>query len=613
MAANLDALIDAVGQIRARIDALRARMRVHGLSTWIALSSDPHLSEYLPQRWQSRRWLTGFSGSAGTLVLTADFAGLWVDSRYWVEAESRLAGTGIEAVKASSAAGTALFDWLSQHVALNSDVGVDGTSLGLALARSIESALEKRGARLRPDLDLLEEIWPGRPSLPDAAVFERSGALESLQRCDKLAKVRERMAAAGAQWHWISSLDDIAWLLNLRGSDVPFNPVFLAHALVGASDVRLFVAPGKVAAPLAERLLADGVKIVEYGQAAAALGALGSGDVLLVDPRRVTHAMVHAVAAGVRIVEQINPTTLLKSRKTDFELAHVRSAMAQDGAALCEFFAWLEQALDRRERVTELTIDERVSAERARRPGFVSPSFGTIAGFNANGASPHYCATAESHAIICDATGCGNGLLLIDSGGQYETGTTDITRVVAIGSTSAEQRRDFTLVLKAMIELSMAKFPRGTRSPMLDSLARAPIWAAGIDYGHGTGHGVGYFLNVHEGPQAISPHLLPEPQTAMEPGMITSNEPGIYRPGRWGVRIENLVATVPAAPSEFGEFLEFETLTLCPIDRRCIDSTLLRPDEVAWLDAYHRTVRARLTALVAGAALAWLQRSTEPL
>jgi Xaa-Pro aminopeptidase len=294
----------------------------------------------------------------------------------------------------------------------------------------------------------------------------------------------------------------------------------------------------------------------------------------------------------------------MKSRKTEAELAHVRTVMEHDGAALCEFFAWLEGALARKETITELTIDEKVTAQRAARPGFVSPSFGTIAGFNANGAAPHYSASEESHAIICDAQGSGNGLLLIDSGGQYEGGTTDIT---------PDQRRDFTLVLKGMIALSQAQFPRGTRSPLLDSLARAPIWAAGIDYGHGTGHGVGYFLNVHEGPHAISPHLAPEPQTAMEPGMITSNEPGIYRPGLWGVRIENLVAAVPAAPSEFGEFLRFETLTLCPIDHRCIDRSLLRTDETAWLNAYHRTVRERLSPLLSGPALDWLQRFTEAI
>ena len=609
----MDSVVNAVGQIRERIEALRERMRAHGLSTWIALSSDPHLSEYLPERWQSRRWLTGFSGSAGTLVLTADFAGVWVDSRYWVDAEAQLAGTGIETVRASSALGSALFDWLGQHVAQDSEVGIDGTCLGLSVARSLEGALQKRGARLRTDLDLPEEIWPARPALPTAPVRERSRALESLGRREKLAQVREQMATLGARWHWISSLDDIAWLLNLRGADVPFNPVFLAHVLIGPDAVRLFLAPGKVAPPLEEQLRADGVTIVDYGQAAAALRALPPGEVLLLDPRRVTLALARSVCEGVRIVEQVNPTTLLKSRKTDAELANVRKAMEQDGAALCEFFVWLEQALDRCERITELTIDERLTEQRARRPGFVSLSFGTIAAFNANGASPHYSATASSHAVICERAGCADGLLLIDSGGQYETGTTDITRVIAIGRVTAEQRRDFTLVLKGMIQLSRTQFPRGTRSPMLDALARAPIWAAGIDYGHGTGHGVGYFLNVHEGPQSISPHLAPDPNTAMEPGMITSNEPGIYRPGLWGVRIENLLATVPAGSGPFGEFLAFETLTLCPIDTRCIEPGLLRPDELAWLNDYHRTVRERLSPWVGAAAAAWLQRSTQPL
>jgi len=588
-------------------------MRAQGLSTWIALSSDPHLSEYLPLRWQSRSWLSGFSGSAGTLVVTGDFAGLWVDSRYWVEAEASLAGTGIEAVKAGGATGVELMDWLARNVPRNSAVGVDGTCLGLALARSLETALQSRDARLRTDLDLLELIWPDRPVLPQAPVVARNAAFETLQRRDKIALVRESMRSAGAQWHLISSLDDVAWLLNLRGSDVSYNPVFLAHVLVGLEDTRLFVSAGKIDVALGAQLQADNVQVNEYAQAAGALAQLPDDAALLIDPRRTTYAMVHSVPSGVRLVEQINPTVLLKSRKSAAELEHVRSVMERDGAALCRFFCWLEQALARRETITELTIDERVTAERARQPGFVCPSFGTIAAFNANGAAPHYSASAKSHAIVCGPSGCGSGLLLIDSGGQYEGGTTDITRVVAIGEASPAQQRDFTLVLKGMIALSVAQFPRGTRSPMLDCLARAPIWAAGVDYGHGTGHGVGYFLNVHEGPQSISPHLAPDSHTAMEPGMITSNEPGIYRTGAWGVRIENLLATVMATPSEFGEFLKFETLTLCPIDRRCIERNMLRADEQAWVDSYHQVVRRRLSPLLDGDALRWLQRATEPL
>lgn len=599
--------------IAERIEALRSRLRVHGLSAWIALSSDPHLSEYLPAHWQTRQWLSGFTGSAGTLVITADHAGLLVDNRYWVDAEKQLAGTGIETIQSASSTGAPLADWLGVHVSDGATVGVDGTTLALGLARALETALRARNAQLRTDLDLVEEIWPDRPPLPPDAVRDRDPRYESRTRADKLAWIRERMQACGADLHWISSLDDIAWLFNLRGSDIPFNPVFLAHALVDRDRASLFLAPGKIDAALAQRLRADGVDLAEYGRAQSALAAIAPGKSILLDPRRVTAAMARALPDDIRVIEQLNPSVLAKSRKSTDELWHVRAVMEQDGAALCEFFAWLEGALARRERITECTIDERLSAERARRPGFASLSFETIAGFNANGASPHYRATEASHAVICDGATRGDGLLLIDSGGQYEGGTTDITRVVAIGRVTTEQRRDFTLVLKGMIQLSTTRFPRGHRAPLLDCLARAPLWAHGLDYGHGTGHGVGYFLNVHEGPQSISPNASPEPHTAMEAGMITSNEPGVYRPGKWGVRIENLLATVPAPPREhgaFGDFLQFETLTLCPIDRRCIDRSLLRADEIAWLNTYHATVRRRLEPLLGKSARKWLRAAT---
>jgi Xaa-Pro aminopeptidase len=375
----------------------------------------------------------------------------------------------------------------------------------------------------------------------------------------------------------------------------------------------LFIAPGKINAEVEAALAADDVQIRPYDALSEALHSIADGQTLLVDPRRAAWAIAHGVSPGVRLLEQINPSTLHKSRKSGHELAQIRRTMEHDGAALCEFFAWLETALQQREAITELTIDERVTAMRARRPGYVSPSFGTIAAFNEHGAAPHYSATAERHAVICDGATVTPGLLLIDSGGQYEGGTTDITRVVQIAAVTDEQRRDFTWVLKGMIALSRLRFPRGTRSPMIDAVARAPIWQAGIDYGHGTGHGVGYFLNVHEGPHSISPLQPPEPVTTLEPGMITSNEPGIYRPGKWGVRIENLLAVVSDGNGEFGEFLRFETLTLCPIDKRCIDRTLLDASEAAWLDAYHRTVRERLGPLVSGSALAWLLHATEPL
>jgi Xaa-Pro aminopeptidase len=603
---------------RLRIEKVRDALERQGLAAVLVPSSDPHLSEYLPERWQGRQWLSGFTGSMGTLVVTLDTAAVFADSRYWVQAEAELAGSGTELVKIATGNSTQHVEWLAAQVPAGATVGVDGSVLGLAAAQLLAATLTQAGVLLRTDFDALAEVWPERPDLPAAKVYEHLAPHAPLARAAKLAMVREAMARHGATHHFISTVDDIAWLFNLRGADVNFNPVFLAHALLDAAGVTLFVGGGKVAADLQATLAQDGVRLAPYADAAAALAALAgfpTDAVLLIDPRRVTFGLRANVS--VRVVEAINPSTLLKSRKTAAEAAHVREAMAQDGAAMCEFYAWFEAALGQ-ERITELTVDEKLSAARAKRPGFVGLSFNTIAAFNPNGAMPHYHATPESHAVIETKPGEG-GLLLIDSGGQYLGGTTDITRVWPIGSITPEHRRDYTLVLKGTLALSRTRFPRGTLSPMLDAIARAPLWEHGLDYGHGTGHGVGYFLNVHEGPQSIS-KAVPEPHMAMEPGMITSIEPGLYRPGRWGIRIENLVLNVPAnsataggvvVSGEFGEFLEFETLTLCPIDTRCIERSLLRQDEIDWLNAYHATVRARLAPLVDGAALAWLIERTQ--
>ncbi|CAH2924780.1 MAG: Xaa-Pro aminopeptidase (EC [uncultured Paraburkholderia sp.] len=582
----MNARLPQTSSIPERLASLRSAMAREGVAAYLVPSADPHLSEYLPGRWQGREWrLSGFTGSAGTLVVTADFAGVWTDSRYWEQANAQLAGSGVQLMKMTGGQQTAPHsDWLAENVA-------SGGTVGVAAAR---------GVKLRTDVDLFDGIWPQRPSLPDATVFEHAAPHASVARSEKLAQIRRVMAEKGAQWHFISTLDDLAWLFNLRGADVSFNPVFVAHALIGEDHASLFIADGKVPPALAEALARDGVNVEPYAKAADALAALPAGSTLLIDPRRITYGSLQSVPSLVKVVEAVNPSTFFKSRKTGAEAQHVRETMEQEGAgaALAEFFAWFEGALGR-ETITELTIDERLTAARARRPGFVSLSFATIAGFNANGAMPHYRATQESHSVIE-----GNGLLLIDSGAQYLSGTTDITRVVPIGTISDEQRRDFTIVLKGTMALSRAQFPRGIR---------APIWEAGADYGHGTGHGVGYFLNVHEGPQVISHYAPAEPWTAMEEGMITSVEPGIYRPGKWGVRIENLVLNVPAGQTEFGDFLKFETLTLCPIDTRCLDLSLPRDDERAWLNDYHHTVRTRLAPHVSGDAKAWLELRTQPI
>ncbi|MDD1151191.1 aminopeptidase P family protein [Pseudomonas sp. TNT2022 ID357] len=591
------------GVVPQRLAHVRQLMSREGIHALLVPSADPHLSEYLPGYWQGRQWLSGFHGSVGTLIVTADFAGVWADSRYWEQASKELKGSGIELVKLQPGQPGPL-DWLAEQTPQGAVVAVDGAVMAVASARTLSAKLQERGARLRTDIDLLQEVWSDRPALPDQPVYQHLPPQATQSRVEKLGKLRETLKERGADWHFIATLDDIAWLFNLRGADVSFNPVFVSFALISQQQATLFVALSKVDDPLRGVLEADGVSLRDYSEVAAALRAVPEDATLQIDPARVTSGLLDNLLPGVKLLEGLNPTTLAKSRKSLADAEHIRQAMEQDGAALCEFFAWLESALGR-ERVTELTIDEHLTAARERRPGYVSLSFNTIAAFNANGAMPHYHATPEEHAVIE-----GDGLLLIDSGGQYLGGTTDITRMVPIGTPSAEQKRDCTRVLKGVIALSRAQFPRGILSPLLDAIARAPIWAEGVDYGHGTGHGVGYFLNVHEGPQVIAYQAAPAPQTAMQPGMITSIEPGTYRSGLWGVRIENLVLNREAGTSEFGEFLKFETLTLCPIDSRCLEPSLLTQDEREWLNAYHGDVRRRLSPLLEGAALEWLQART---
>jgi len=590
------------GTVPQRLAHTRELMRREGIHALLVPSADPHLSEYLPGYWQGRQWLSGFHGSVGTLIVTNDFAGVWADSRYWEQATKELKGSGIELVKLQPGQPSPL-DWLAEQTPEGGVVAVDGAVMAVASARTLGSKLEARGASLRTDIDLLKAVWSDRPALPNAPIYQHLPPQATVSRGEKLGKLRETLQERGADWHFIATLDDIAWLFNLRGGDVSFNPVFVSFALISQQQATLFVALSKVDAELRAVLEKDGVALRDYSEVADALRAIPSGASLL-DPARVTSGLLDNLDTGVKLVEGLNPTTLAKSQKSLADAAHIRQAMEQDGAALCEFFTWLDSAWGR-ERITELTIDEKLTAARERRPDYVSLSFNTIAAFNANGAMPHYHATPEEHAVIE-----GDGLLLIDSGGQYLGGTTDITRMVAVGTPSEEQKRDCTRVLKGVIALSRAHFPKGILSPLLDAIARAPIWVENVDYGHGTGHGVGYFLNVHEGPQVIAYQAAPAPQTAMQPGMITSIEPGTYRPGRWGVRIENLAMNVEAGSSEFGEFLKFETLTLCPIDTRCLEPSLLTQEEKQWFNAYHAEVRERLSPLLEGAALDWLNTRT---
>ena len=588
-----------------KLSALRQTMREHNLDAWIIPSADPHLSEYLPEHWQARVYFSGFTGSVGTLVVTADKAGLWADSRYWEQAAHQLQGSGIELQKVGEVA--PYTDWLAAELPDGAAAGAAADMLSLTAKRQLETAFAAKNIRLDVSCDIADAVWTGRPALPQETVFPHDAAFVSETAAAKLARVRAAMKEQGAAWHLISSLDDTAWLTNLRGSDVPYNPVFLSYLLIGTDSAVLFVDEAKLN-PASCALLAEaGIATAPYAAVREALAEISDG--LLVNPDKTAVSTLQLMPSENRLIENINPSTLFKSVKSAADLDHVREAMRQDGAALCGFFAEFERNLADGTAMNELDIDTMLHKYRSARPNFVSLSFNTIAGYNANGALPHYAATPEAFSDIT-----GSGLLLIDSGAQYLGGTTDITRVVPVGETTPEQKRDYTLVLKAHIALAETVFPENIGSTLLDAICRKPLWQEQCNYGHGTGHGVGYFLNVHEGPQIIS-YLTPaNPNQTMKAGMITSNEPGLYRPGKWGIRIENLVASLPVASpqeTEFGKFLHFETLTLCPIDTRPIDFGLLTKAEVRWLNAYHADVREKLLPLVDGEARDWLILRTE--
>ena len=591
-----------------RIHALREQMQSHGLDAWLVYTADPHLSEYLPAHWSQREYLSGFTGSAAYMAVTQDKVVLWTDSRYWVQAEAQLKGSGIELMKQGASATPSLEDWLKEQLSDGQVVGVNGLALSVAQALSLEDSLGEAELELVVEHELLDAFWAERPSLPQAPIYEHEALYAGLPRQQKITQVREAMVELRSDVHLISALDDIAWILNLRGSDVEYNPVFLSHLILTAEQTLLFVEPTKLSEQLLKSLTADGVELRPYDALTTDLAALLADEqtTFLIDPARTAWTICEPYTA--QTVLALNPSQRLKAAKNAKEIAHVRNAMEKDGAALCGFFAAFEARLAAGDKLSELDVDEMIVAARARQEGFVSPSFATIAGFNANGALPHYRALPESYSMLE-----GDGLLLIDSGGQYLDGTTDITRVVPIGNITAEHKKDYTLVLKGMINLSMAVFPVDEPAPNLDAIARLPLWQAGLDFGHGTGHGVGYFLNVHEGPQSISHYGYGRPNAEMKEGMITSNEPGLYRTGQWGIRIENLVLNQPAFKTEFGDFLRFETLTLCPIDTRCVDLELLSEDERQWLNNYHEEVRERLLPRVAGEAKEWLLQRTQAI
>ena len=591
-------------EIRERLRALRDQMRAHEVDAYVIPTSDPHQSEYPPDRWKSREWISGFSGSAGTVVVTSDKAGLWTDSRYFLAAERMLSGTSIQLHRLEEPGVADYPGWLAAELVSGQTVGFDGTCMSLSAARKLETELGPGGIRTRAIGDLVDLIWTGRPGLPAKPVTSYDSRYAGASRGERLSVIRGRMQVTGATHHLISTLADIAWLLNLRGADVDYNPVMVAHLILDTEKARLFVASGQIEPELVTELESDGVVVEPYDRVIEAVAAIPEGSTVLLSPSQVSVAFTDALRVGVKAVQQTNLTTIAKARKNAVEIDHIRNAMVRDGVAMVRFLHWLSESIGDTT-VTELSAERRLAELRAEGEHFVSESFRAISAYRGHGASPHYAASAESDTPLQAA-----GLYLIDSGAHYLDGTTDITRTVSLGNPGEQERTDFTLVLKGHVGLATLHFPVGTTGEAIDAIAREHLWREDANYGHGTGHGVGFFLNVHEGPQRISRHPT---GVVLEPGMLISNEPGLYRNERYGIRIENLVLVREGPRSEFGEFLTFETVTLCPIDRNLINVDMLTPREREWIDAYHRRVRDRLLGSLAGRERDWLEQACEPL
>ena len=588
--------------IKQRISQLRDHMRANSISATIIPQTDPHLGEYLADHWQVRRWLSGFTGSAGDLVVTLDRAFIWADSRYWLQAAAQLQDTGIEVMEDGKPEVPSIAQWLCANLAPGSTVGIDGMLFSDIATADLAATLAAKQINLRVDF-VPAAIWTDRPSLPLAPIFLHDEKYAGESATSKIAKILAAAAEAGANSMFISDLAEIAWTLNIRSRDVESNPVVTSFLLISPQGSTLFTAPEKITPEVAAALAAAKVSVAPYDTVVTALSSLPASARVLVSPTQTAGAVTSLLAS--RAVRAASPVAMLKGCKNDIQIAGVRQAMERDGVAMVRSLIEIENALAAGTPITELTIAEILTRHRSAQPLYFDQSFDTIAGFGPHGAIVHYSATPQTSVTITP-----DNLLLIDSGANYLDGTTDITRTITLGNTTDQQRTDFTLVMQGHIALATAIFPEGTRGAQLDALARMPLWKHGLSYLHGTGHGVGHFLNVHEGPQSIR---LNENPTPLTPGMITSDEPGVYRAGEYGIRCENLILTIPAMTTEFGRFYAFEVLTLCPFDLRLFDTSIMSDAEIAWVNDYHATVRRRLSPLLTPNERTWLEAKTTPL
>lgn len=589
-------------QIINRISLLREVMKQQGISACIIPGTDPHASEYIAEYWKERQWISGFDGSAGTAVITLTGAGLWTDSRYFLHAAEQLEGTGIELMKQGLPETLEILPWLATQLKAGERVGVNAQMFSVNAYSSMKAELEMSDLKL-VSINLTALVWTDRLVLPLNPFYVFDTQYAGKSAAEKLTLLRVEIKKAHAEAFVMSALDDIAWLFNIRGDDVDYNPVVIAYALIENDKATLFIAPEKLTGKTTDYLQSQGVMVAPYLAIYDQLKQLSPSKAIMIDGGKLNEALFESIPSGCAIRNTISPVFKLKSIKNEVEIEGVRRAMAKDGVALTRFFIWLEDNM-KSGNLSEISISDKLRQFRCEQENFVGESFGTIAGYAGHGAIVHYSATTESDVKLK-----AENILLLDSGGQYLDGTTDITRTVALGTPSAQQKTDNTLVLKGHISLAKAIFPVGTRGSQLDILARKSMWDLGLNYGHGTGHGVGHFLCVHEGPQSIR---MDENSTVLQPGMMISNEPGMYRTNEYGIRIENLVHVIPAQKTEFGQFLQFETLTLFPIDMELINFDLMSKIEIDWLNNYHQKVYDTISPQLLANERDWLSKKCSP-
>ena len=589
--------------IKERIHALRMTFRPNNIKAFIIPSTDPHLSEYVAPYWMSREWISGFTGSAGTAVILMDKAGLWTDSRYFLQAEKELEGSGITLYKEMLPETPSITKFLCQNLKPGESVSIDGKMFSVQQVEQMKEDLAPYQLQVNLFGDPLKNIWKDRPSMPDAPAFIYDVKYAGKSCGEKVAAIRTELKKKGIFALFLSSLDEIAWTLNLRGSDVHCNPVIVSYLLVTQDEVVYFISPEKITQEVNKYLQEQQVSLRKYDEAESFLNSF-TGENILIDPKKTNYAIYSAINPACKVVRGESPVTLLKAIRNEQEIAGIHHAMQRDGVALVKFLKWLEASvLSGKE--TELSVDRKLHEFRAAQPLYMGESFDTIAGYKEHGAIVHYSATKES-----DVTLQSKGFLLLDSGAQYLDGTTDITRTIALGELTEEEKTDYTLILKGHIALAMAKVPAGTRGAQLDVLARMPIWSHGMNFLHGTGHGVGHFLSVHEGPQSIR---MNENPIVLQPGMVTSNEPGVYKAGSHGIRTENLTLVCKDKEGMFGEYFKFETITLCPICKKGIIKEMLTAEEVKWFNDYHQTVYKKLSPSLNEEEKKWLLEATKAI